>query len=165
MRKGLTRREHEVTDINEIVGILDRAKVAHVGMIDDNKPYVVSMNYGYIMENENLTIYLHGATEGRKLDILKKNPNVFIEIDTDIEPFEGEKPCQYGISYSSIMCEGVAEIVDDVEEKKKALSILMKTQTGKDFEFDDRMTTIVSVIRINVDSFTAKKRPKPCALV
>lgn len=148
MRKGLTRREHEVTDINEIVGILDRAKVAHVGMIDDNKPYVVSMNYGYIMENENLTIYLHGATEGRKLDILKKNPNVFIEIDTDIEPFEGEKPCQYGISYSSIMCEGVAEIVDDVEEKKKALSILMKTQTGKDFEFDDRMTTIVSVIRI-----------------
>ena len=35
----------------------------------------------------------------------------------------------------------------------------MKTQTGKDFTFDDKMVSIVSVIRIDVAEYTAKQRP------
>ena len=123
MKRGITRRECEVTDFNEIIGILDRAKIVHVGMIDGNAPYVIPMNYGYVMENSTLILYLHGAKTGRKLDVIKSNPNVFIEIDTDIVPFEGNNACQYGISYSSVMGEGVAEIIEDTEEKKDALSI------------------------------------------
>ena len=79
-------------------------------------------------------------------------------------PFEGEVACQYGVCYSSIIGRGTAEIVDDVEEKKRALSILMKTQTGKDFSFDDRMVSIVSVIKIHVSEYTTKHRPLPAAL-
>jgi len=161
LKKGITRREREVTDIEEIIGILDRAKIVHVGMIDGNRPYVVPMNYGYTLEDGKLTLYLHGAKEGRKLDILRENPDVFIEIDTDIVPFEGHTACHYGICYSSVMGEGTAEIVEDSEGKKEALSILMKTQTGKDFEFTDRMASIVTIIKIHVDDFTAKKRPLP----
>lgn len=161
MKKGITRREREVTDIEEIIGILDRAKIVHVGMIDGNHPYVVPMNYGYTLENGKLTLYLHGAKEGRKLDILSENPNVFIEIDTDIVPFEGHTACHYGICYSSVMGEGTAEIIEDTEAKKEALTILMKTQTEKDFSFTDRMVSIVTVIKIHVDEFTAKKRPLP----
>lgn len=161
MKRGITKREREVTDIGEIINILNKAKVAHIGMIDGNMPYVVPMNYGYIMENNQLTLYVHGAAKGRKLDVIKKNPNVFVEIDTDIVPFEGKVACQYGVSYSSVMCEGVAEILDDVDEKKKGLSILMKTQTDKDFEFTDQLASIVAVIKINVSEFTAKKRPRP----
>ena len=86
---------------------------------------------------------------------------MFIEIDTDVVPFEGITPCHYGNGYSSIMGEGVAELVEDAEGKKEALSILMKTQTGKDFEFNDRMVSVVTVIRIHVTEFTAKKRPLP----
>ena len=52
----------------------------------------------------------------------------------------------------------------DLEEKKKGLSVLMKTQTGKDFTFDDRMVSIVSVIRVEVLDYTAKRRPLPAAL-
>ena len=48
----------------------------------------------------------------------------------------------------------------NVEEKKAGLSILMKTQTGKDFTFDDRMVSIVSVIKIDVAEYTAKERPR-----
>ena len=161
MKKGITRREREVTDIEEIIGILDRAKIVHVGMIDKNRPYVVPMNYGYTLENGKLTLYLHGAKEGRKLDILRENPNVFIEIDTDIVPFEGQTACHYGICYSSVMGEGIAEIIEDSEAKKEALTVLMKTQTEKDFTFTDRMVSIVTVIKIHVDEFTAKKRPLP----
>ena len=161
MKKGITRREREVTDINEILGILDRAKIVHVGMIDADSPYIVPMNYGYTMENGKLTLYLHGAKEGRKLDILRQNPKAFIEIDTDIVPFEGITACHYGVGYSSVMGEGIAELVEDAEGKKEALSILMKTQTGKDFTFDDRMVSVVTCIKICVTDFTAKKRPLP----
>ena len=161
MSKGMTRREREVTDIEEIRGILDRAKIVHVGMVDGNRPYVVPMNYGYTLNDGKLTFYLHGAMRGRKLDVIRANPNVFVEIDTDIVPFEGEVACKYGLCYSSVMGEGVAEIVEDTELKKEALSIFMKTQTGKDFEFNDKMVSVVSIIKINISEFTAKKRPMP----
>ncbi|MBP1573690.1 MAG: pyridoxamine 5'-phosphate oxidase family protein [Oscillospiraceae bacterium] len=157
----MTRREREVTDMNEIIGILDRAKIVHVGMIDGNMPYVVPMNYGYTMEDGRLTLYLHGATVGRKLDIIRVNPNVFIEIDTDVVPFEGPSACQHGTCYSSVMGEGVAELIEDIEGKKQVLTHLMKTQTGKDFEFTDKMVTGVTGIKITVSDYTAKKRPMP----
>ena len=92
---------------------------------------------------------------------MRANPKVFFELDCDIQPFEGDIACRYGITYASVMGKGIAEIVEDVEEKKKALSVLMKTQTGKDFEFEDKMVAFVSVIRIDVAEFTAKHRPMP----
>lgn len=158
---GMTRRERQVTDINEIIKILDNSKVLHLGLVDGDEPYVVPMNYGYTYENEKLTIWLHCARQGRKLDIMKVNPKVFFEMEYGITPFEGEVACKYGITYSSIMGKGVATIIEDVETKKIALSSLMKTQTGKDFEFDDRMAEVVGVVKIDVLEFTAKHRPLP----
>ena len=158
---GMTRREQQVTDINEIIGILEKSKVVHVGMIDGDEPYVVPMNYGYTLEDEKLTLYLHGAKRGRKIDVLRTNPKVFFEMCCDITPFEGDGACRYGITYASIMGRGIATLVEDVEEKKKALSVLMKTQTDKDFSFEDKLTTVVSIIRIDTLEFTAKKRPLP----
>ena len=158
---GMTRREQQVTDINEIIEILEKSKVVHIGMIDGDEPYVVPMNYGYTLEDGKLIIYLHGARRGRKIDVLRENPKVFFEMCCDITPFEGEVACKYGISYASIMGRGVATLVEDVEEKKKALSILMKTQVNKDFDFEDKLTTVVSIIRIDTLEFTAKKRNAP----
>ncbi|MBQ2827733.1 MAG: pyridoxamine 5'-phosphate oxidase family protein [Clostridia bacterium] len=157
----MTRREREVTDINKIIEILDKAKVLHLGLVDGDEAYVVPMNYGYVYENDRLTLYLHGARRGRKLDLMRANPKVFFEMDCDIVPFEGDVACKYGITYSSIMGRGIAQIVDEPEEKMKALSVLMKTQTGKDFEFNEKLVSVVAVIRINVSEFTAKCRPAP----
>ena len=158
---GMTRREQQITDINEISDILEKSKVVHIGMIDGDEPYVVPMNYGHIFEDGKLTLYLHGAVRGRKIDVLKANPKVFFEMCCDVTPFEGDVACRYGTTYASIMGRGLATIVEDVEEKKSALSRLMKTQTGKDFAFEDKLTTVVSVIRIDTLEFTAKKRPFP----
>ena len=159
--QGMTKRERQITDEAQIMGILDAGKVLHLGLAVDNEPYVVPMNYGYTKENGKLVVYLHSATRGKKLDMIRANPKVFFEIDCDLVPFEGELPCQYGLSYSSVMGKGVARIVDDVEEKKKAMSVLMKTQTQKDFTFEDRLVSIVAVIRIDVEAYTAKHRPIP----
>ena len=159
--QGMTKRERQVTDPQQILDILNKGKVLHLGLAVDNEPYVVPMNYGYTKENGKLVMYLHSAVRGKKLDMIRINPKVFFEIDCDIQPFDGVKPCQYGMVYSSIMGKGLASIVEDVEEKKQAMSILMKTQTGKDFDFNEELVSIVAVIRIDVEAYTAKHRPLP----
>ena len=159
--QGMTKRELQVTDLSEIKAILDRAKVLHLGLAVEGEPYVVPMNYGYVMEGEKLTLYLHSAVRGKKLDMMKANPRVFFELDCDWVSFEGEKPCQYGLAYSSVMGRGEATLVEDVEEKMQAMTYLMKTQTGKDFSFNEQLVSIVAVVRIDVSEYTAKHRPIP----
>ena len=158
---GMTRRERQVTDIAEIIKILDNSKVLHLGLVDGDEPYVVPMNYGYTMDEDKLTLWLHGATQGRKLDVMRANPKIFFSMECDLVPFEGDVACKYGVGYSSLMGKGTAEIVEDVEVKTDALTYLMKTQTGKDFEFNEKLVSVVSIIKIEVTEYTAKHRPVP----
>lgn len=158
---GLTRREKLITDIDTVIEILEKSKVLHLGLVDGDEPYVVPMNYGYTMDDGKLTLWLHGATQGRKYDVIRKNPKVFFEMECDLQPFEGDVACKYGISYSSLMGRGTAVIVEDSQEKQDALTFLMKTQTGMDFEFNDKLASVVGIIRIDVIDYTAKHRPLP----
>ncbi len=160
--KGMTRRELEITDRNEIRAILDKCSYLHLGLCDGDEPYVVPMNYGYTMDEDGkLTFYLHGATQGRKLDIIRQNPKIFAEMECDTEPFAGDVACRYGLSYRSLMARGQAVLIDDPEEKMRALSILMKTQTGGDFTFTEKLVKVVSIIRLDISEYTAKYRPMP----
>lgn len=160
----MTRREREVTDTEEMRKILEESKVVHIGLCDGDQPYVVPMNYGYTFENGELVLYLHGAKEGYKYDVIRKNPKVSFEMECGVVPFGGNIACQYGTAYASIIGKGKAEIIEDVEGKMKGLTILMKTQTGKDFVFDEKLVSIVKVIKITASEFTAKKRPMPAAM-
>ena len=162
--QGMTKRERQVTDPAEIRHILDTGKVLHLGLSVNDEPYVVPMNYGYTLEEGKLVIYLHSAVRGKKLDMVQANPKVFFSIDCDRMPFEGRVPCQYGMVYSSIMGRGTATLVEDPEAKMEAMSIFMKSQTGKDCTFNERLVSIVTVIRIDVAEYTAKHRPLPEAL-
>ena len=160
----MTRREFAITEPEKIREILDTSRYLHMGLVDDGMPYVVPMNYGYTLEDGKLTLYLHSAKEGYKLDVIRKNPVCCFQMDCKLIPFEGAIACQYGISYHSLMGRGKAVLVEDVQEKCFAMTQLMKTQTGKDFEFNERLVSIVSVIRIDVDEFSAKHRPLPAAM-
>ena len=162
--QGLTKRECLVTDPEQIRHILDSGKVLQLGLSVNDEPYVVPMNYGYTMEDGKLVIYLHSAVKGKKLEMVRTNPRVCFNIDCDRMPFEGRVPCQYGMVYSSILGRGTAALVEDPEDKMEAMSILMKTQTGKDFTFNERLVSIVTVIRIDVTEYTAKHRPLPEAM-
>lgn len=159
---GMTRRERQITDMSEIRDILDRCMIVHLGLVDGDEPYVVPMNYGYTMEEDGtLALYLHGAPQGRKLDLMRKNPKVFIEMECDVMPFEGDVACKYGTAYQSLMGRGRAVVLEDPQEKMRALSLFMKTQTGGDFTFNERLVSVVSLIRIDVTEYTAKRRPLP----
>lgn len=161
MPNAMTRRERQITDPATVCHILDMSKIVHVGMVDGDMPYVVPMNYGYTLEGEKLTLYLHGARRGRKLDILRAAPKVFFEMECDVQPFTGAVACKYGMVYKSLMGWGKAVIVEDVAEKQRSLTLLMQTQTGEDFSFTERLAEAVGVIRIDVEGYTAKHRPMP----
>ena len=156
----MRRKDRQITEIEAIRAILDKAKVLHLAMIDGDRPYVVPLNYGYTLENGALTLYLHSAREGRKLDVLRQNDRVAFVLETNVSQVSGgDIPCKYGEAYASVMGEGRAVLLTDSAEKMAALSILMKTQTGRDFAFTPAMTDAVAVLRLDVDSFTAKARP------
>ena len=157
----MRRKDREVTDTEQIREILTNAKILHLGMFDDEYPYIVPMHYGFEYDGSSITFYVHCAKEGHKLDLIRNNSSVFAELETDIELISGKEACNYGSAYSSVMLRGKAEIIQDPKEKMKGLSLLMKTQTGKDFEISEQMASAVTVIRITSDSYTAKSRPKP----
>ena len=129
--QGMTKRERQITDEKQILHILDTAKVLHLGLAVNNEPYVVPMNYGYTMEDGKLVLYLHSAVRGKKLDMMHANPKVFFELDCDLMPFESDKPCQYGLVYSSVMGRGTASIVEEVEEKVEVETPVKKAPAKK----------------------------------
>lgn len=157
----MRRRELEVTDLAEIRSILDGCKVLSLALCDGDQPYVLPMNFGYTLEGSTLTLYLHGAKDGYKYEMMAKNPKVSFSMFTDVVPFSGEKPCQYGNAYVSLLGKGTIEILDAPQDKMDALTCLMKSQTGKDFQFNEKLVSIVNVMRITVTEYSAKRRPLP----
>lgn len=154
----MRRKDREITDAEEIRRILSRARVLHLGLYDGEFPYVVPMHYGFTFEDGKLTLYVHCAKEGRKLELLRRDRRVFVEIDTDEALVPGQTACSWGARYASVMARGQAAIVEDAAEKCRALTLLMRTQTGKDFSITPEMAAAVTVLRIDVETYTAKAR-------
>lgn len=154
----MRRKDREITDIAEIEKIIAGARYMHLGMLDGDYPYVVPLHYGYCIQDGSLQLFAHSAKEGHKLDCLKCNDRVFVEIDRGESLVAADIPCGYGAEYESVMGRGRAVILEDPAEKAAALELLMQTQTGEKHAISPKMAEAVAVIRIDVESFTAKAR-------
>ena len=154
----MRRTDREITDLGEIRAILERARVLRLGLNAEEEPYVVPMHYGFTLEGGRLSFYTHCAKEGRKLELLRRDARVFVEIDTDEALLPASSACAWGAAYACVMARGRAFIVEDSEEKAAALALLMKTQTGKDYAVTPAMTAAVTVLRIDAEAFSAKAR-------
>lgn len=152
----MRRKDRQVTDPVQIASILTRAKVCHIGISDQDAPYVVPLNFGYELQDDVLTLYFHSAHEGRKIDLIQKNPSAGFAIDLANGLIEAQSPCAYGYRYESIIGEGVCTLVDDVEEKKLALRAIMRQQTQSDVSFSDEQAKSCAVFKIVSTRFSAK---------
>ena len=152
----MRRKDREVTDMGELKAIVDLCKVCRLGLHDAEGIYIVPLNFGYAFKDDHFTLYFHGAKVGRKLDAIAYNPQVCVEMDCEHRLIEAEQACEYGYSFKSIIANGTASIVEDVEEKKLGLTLLMKHQSGKDFTFTDEMTKAVAVFKVEIDSLSGK---------
>lgn len=155
----MRRANREVKGIENIVEIIGKCKVLSLGMCDGNIPYVVPMNFGYEAAGEELTFYLHCSKIGKKLDVIRTNPNVCIEMDTEHEVITGEKACDYGFKFASVIGFGKAEFITDFDEKLHGFKMLMRHQVNiPEIEFDERMINATEAIRIKLESYTGKRR-------
>ena len=144
------------------LAVIEKCKVCRLAMTDGSSPYIVPLNFGYLWENGALTLYFHGAREGMKIDILKKNPTVCFEMDCDHRLIEAEDPAGYSYVYQSIIGFGSVVFLDDPKEKAHGLNMLMKHQAGReDFVFPPAILEKTCVYKVEAASFTGKRRPLP----
>ena len=150
----MRRKDKEIKDKKEIESIIQAATVCRIGLSEDSVPYVVPVNFGY----ENNCLYFHSATEGKKIDILRRNNKVCFEMDIDHELVKSEKtPCEWGMKYRSVIGFGKAFVVDDFEEKRMTLNIIRQRYSGDSYEFSENQIKKVAIIKIEIDSMTGKK--------
>lgn len=144
-----------IHDKNEQEQIIKHCDSCAMAMVDEKgKPYVVMMNFGY----SDGTLFLHGDPEGRKMDILRKNPNVCITMSTGHSLYHQneEVACSYGMNYKSIMAEGAIEFVEEYTEKVDALKLIMGQYVDKDFVFNEPAVKQVCIFKVKLTNLTAK---------
>ena len=155
----MRRADREIKDPIKIKEILDKAKILHLGLFDNGYPYIVPLHYGYQYSGDELRFFMHCAKEGHKLDLLRADACVCVELESSVELVPGgDTACNYGSTYASVIGRGRAEIVEDAGEKALGLRLLMKNQTGRDFKFPADTLSNVAVIKVTVEEFTAKGR-------
>lgn len=152
----MRRSEKEIKDIKIIHSIIQEADVCRVGFSKANKPYIVPMNFGFHEGH----IYLHSSVEGKKMEILKENKNICFEVDVKCDIVRSDRPCNWGMHYSSVMGFGIAEVIEDPEEKIRALDCIMNKyddKTSNFYEYSESSLKRTAVIKLNITELTAKK--------
>jgi nitroimidazol reductase NimA-like FMN-containing flavoprotein (pyridoxamine 5'-phosphate oxidase superfamily) len=152
----MRRNDRKVNDQSEIEEIIKKADVCRLAMIDDNKPYLVTLNFGYQSGNPAY-LYFHCANEGRKLDIIEKNNLVCFEMDVDHELTETKKACGYSMSFKSIVGYGKISKVKTNEEKIKGLDFIMKQYSDRTgFTYEDKMLEMTTILKLEIETLTCK---------
>jgi len=149
----MRRKDKEITEPAAIRAVIEKATVCRLGMVDGNQPYIVPVCFGY---HDNV-LYFHSASKGRKIDLLRKNPNVCIEFDLLAEPIESENACDWSMRYQSVIGFGKAVFIEDLDEKRKALGIIMAQYTDREFQFPEKMLKATRVFRVEIEQVTGKQ--------
>ena len=116
------------------------------------------MNFGYVDDGEKLVIYFHGAPEGKKLDLIAKDPHAAFSMSCAHDLVPGKFPCATTFKYESVCGRGIIHMVEG-EEKMQALSIIMaQYDKEKTHTFQEKHAHAVAIFRMDVESFTGKSR-------
>ncbi len=155
----MRRKDKEITEATELLDIIHRCRVCRLAMLDEEGLYIVPLNYGYAWEENRLTFYFHSAKEGRKIRALQTHPEVAFELDCDHRLLAGDIPCKSTYGFKSIIGNGMVRFIDEPEERKKALSLLLSHQLGRDCTVTDAMQGAVALFKLEVSSFSGKASP------
>ena len=154
----MRRKDREVVDNEKIREFISKSHCCRIGFYDDGEVYIVPLNFGYIENEDKRTFYFHGAKEGRKIDLISKEPSVGFELDTNYKLHEGETACQYSARFQSIIGTGNMSFVEDSSEKETALQAIMMQNTGRDdWSFTDAMLNSVCIFKMEVTKISCKE--------
>lgn len=156
----MRRKDREITNREEMRGIIKKALFCNVAMCRDKVPYLVPMNFGFDGQN----FYLHSAPEGLKIDILKENPQVCIEITQDLQINQSADVCKTSMRYSSVIVFGRVEFLSDRRERIKALNCIVEQLYGdrvvakkEEWVFNEDNLNNLAILKVHIEQITGKR--------
>ena len=156
----MRRNELAVTEFSQKYAVLDQCSVVRIGFspcAGEATPFIVPVAFGMKGEGEGLTLYFHGAKEGRKINCYRENPMVSFEADRLIYTGGGELPCTWTTDFESVMGEGRLRLIEDDAEKSAALDAIMVRYgfQGKP-HYDSGVMSRTAVFALDVSTWVAK---------
>lgn len=155
----MRRKDREITDFDKMLAIMEQCDCCRLGFKDGDSVYIVPVNFGYEEKNGKLTLYFHGAKTGKKIDLIKAQPQPHIgfEMDTKHELTTHKIACGYSYLYQSILGEGDISLIENTSEKLSALQCIMSHYSGKtEWDFKEEMADSVAVIKLEVTAWSCK---------
>jgi len=150
----MRQKKREVRDRKIIDDIIRRCRVCRLAMCDNGQPYVLPLNFGY----DGQFLYFHAASEGKKIDMIKKNNRVGFEFDILHEIIAAPKACDWGARYESVVGSGTAEIMDALEDKKTALTYIMRQYGSDALDFSAEIMEKTLVLRVYIREICGKMK-------
>ncbi len=154
----MRRKDREVTDPDKIGEIIDSCTCCRIGFNDNGQVYIVPLNFGYRKKENRYVFYFHGAKEGRKIGLIRQNPQVGFEMDTNYRLHRADTACGHSAGFQSVIGNGTVHIVEDADEKKMGLLAVMEHNTGRsDWEFNEKMVEGVCVFKLEAETLSCKE--------
>lgn len=154
----MRRKDREVKDQKKIREIIAACHCCRLGFCDQGKAYIVPLNFGFTEKDGKYTFYFHGAKAGRKIDLIRANGYASFEMDTNYKLNEADEACEYSARFQSVMGGGEVSFIEDLEEKKKALGMIMRRYTEQEtWKFPDKMAEATCVFKLEVEEMSCKE--------
>lgn len=156
-RYHMRREEREITDRRTLVDILKNARYAVIAMCRDNEPYIVTLSCGY--DEGHSAFYFHVAPLGLKIEFINYNATVCGTVIEDRGYIQGE--CAH--AYRSVVFGGQMRIVEDMEEKKHAMEVLLAQLEDDPAKVkatslqDDEAYQRVGILRLDIEEMSGKQ--------
>lgn len=153
----MRRKDREVTDMLEIIKIMEECQIVRLGLSDGHFPYIVPLNFAYMVDDNQISLYVHGAMAGRKYELLSKNPYCSFEMDVPIKIDCIYEKKDVTMRYKSIMGTARADFLSGQEKQDAIDDILMKRyKETRTFDYNKGIVERTAVIRLKVLEITAK---------
>ena len=153
----MRRKDREITDFNEMIKIVKKCDSCVLALNEEGFPYLIPMNFGMDIEDGQLYLYFHCASEGKKLDLIRKDNRASFEMDCEHKLVLQEEEMECTMGYASVIGQGTIEFVAE-EDKLQALKVLMRQYRSEDFQFDTRMLKVTTVLKMKVIHMTGKRK-------
>ncbi|PYS98425.1 MAG: pyridoxamine 5'-phosphate oxidase family protein [Acidobacteria bacterium] len=103
-----------------IDSILDEGFICHVGFVVEGQPYVIPTGYARVDDH----LYIHGSSASRMLRNLSKGVEVCVTVTLIDGLVLARSAFHHSMNYRSVVILGRARLVDQDEEKNRALEAL-----------------------------------------
>jgi len=156
----MRRKDREVTDLNEIVKIIDECEIIRIGLSDGDFPYIVPVNFAYTVTGQQVNFYIHGAMAGRKYEMLTARPLCSFEMDVPLEMDCIVEKKDVTMRYKSVMGKAKVQFLEG-EEKQIAMDdiIMARYDKTKNFEYNRSAIKRTAVAKLTVIEMSAKINP------